>query len=130
MKGRVEPRKASDHRFYYAVTPLAVFLFNFLAMPLARFKDRGGGLQHLCPVEQDKVGRSIKDNRILFTDKGRDFIIYKGAMVSDDDFSARLLGGRFLQGQSRRDLAARDETSRLGGPSDLYRLRAVCNQRR
>ena len=44
-------------------------------------------------VEQDKVGKveiQEQDNRILFTDKD-ETVIYKTAMVSDDDLSARLL---------------------------------------
>ena len=81
--------------FYYAVAMLAVFLFNFLAMPwLAQHQIKEVDYNTFVEmVEQDKVGKveiQEQDNRILFTDKD-ETVIYKTAMVSDDDLSARLL---------------------------------------
>ncbi len=81
--------------FYYAVAMLAVFLFNFLAMPwLAQHQIKEVDYNTFVEmVEQDKVGKveiQEQDNRILFTDKDES-VIYKTAMVSDDDLSARLL---------------------------------------
>ena len=81
--------------FYYAVAMLAVFLFNFLAMPwLAQHQIKEVDYNTVVEmVEQDKVGKveiQEQDNRILFTDKD-ETVIYKTAMVSDDDLSARLL---------------------------------------
>ena len=70
--------------FYYAVAMLAVFLFNFLAMPwLAQHQ--------IKEVDYNTFVEMVEqDNRILFTDKD-ETVIYKTAMVSDDDLSARLL---------------------------------------
>ena len=81
--------------FYYAVAMLAVFLFNFFAMPwLAQHQIKEVDYNTFVEmVEQDKVGKveiQEQDNRILFTDKD-ETVIYKTAMVSDDDLSARLL---------------------------------------
>ena len=81
--------------FYYAVAMLAVFLFNFFAMPwLAQHQIKEVDYNTFVEmVEQDKVGKveiQEQDNRILFTDKDES-VIYKTAMVSDDDLSARLL---------------------------------------
>ena len=81
--------------FYYAVAMLAVFLFNFLAMPwLAQHQIKEVDYNTFVEmVEQDKVGKveiQEQDNRILFTDKD-ETVIYKTAMVSDDNLSARLL---------------------------------------
>ena len=81
--------------FYYAVAMLAVFLFNFLAMPwLAQHQIKEVDYNTFVEmVEQGKVGKveiQEQDNRILFTDKD-ETVIYKTAMVSDDDLSARLL---------------------------------------
>ena len=81
--------------FYYAVAMLAVFLFNFLAMPwLAQHQIKEVDYNTFVEmVEQDKVGKveiQEQDNRILFTDKD-ETVIYKTAMVADDDLSARLL---------------------------------------
>ena len=81
--------------FYYAAAMLAVFLFNFLAMPwLAQHQIKEVDYNTFVEmVEQDKVGKveiQEQDNRILFTDKD-ETVIYKTAMVSDDDLSARLL---------------------------------------
>ena len=81
--------------FYYAVAMFAVFLFNFLAMPwLAQHQIKEVDYNTFVEmVEQDKVGKveiQEQDNRILFTDKD-ETVIYKTAMVSDDDLSARLL---------------------------------------
>ena len=81
--------------FYYAVAMLAVFLFNFFAMPwLAQHQIKEVDYNTCVEmVEQDKVGKveiQEQDNRILFTDKD-ETVIYKTAMVSDDDLSARLL---------------------------------------
>ena len=81
--------------FYYAVAMLAVFLFNFFAMPwLAQHQIKEVDYNTFVEmVEQGKVGKveiQEQDNRILFTDKD-ETVIYKTAMVSDDDLSARLL---------------------------------------
>ena len=81
--------------FYYAVAMLAVFLFNFFAMPwLAQHQIKEVDYNTFVEmVEQDKVGKveiQEQDNRILFTDKD-ETVIYKTAMVSDNDLSARLL---------------------------------------
>ena len=81
--------------FYYAVAMLAVFLFNFFAMPwLAQHQIKEVDYNTFVEMlEQDKVGKveiQEQDNRILFTDKD-ETVIYKTAMVSDDDLSARLL---------------------------------------
>ena len=81
--------------FYYAVAMLAVFLFNFLAMPwLAQHQIKEVDYNTLVEmVEQDKVGKveiQEQDNRILFTDKD-ETVIYKTAMVPDSDLTQRLL---------------------------------------
>ena len=81
--------------FYYAVAMLAVFLFNFFAMPwLAQHQIKEVDYNTFVEMlEQDKVGKveiQEQDNRILFTDKD-ETVIYKTAMVSDGDLSARLL---------------------------------------
>ena len=58
--------------FYYAVAMLAVFLFNFFAMPwLAQHQIKEVDYNTFVEmVEQDKVGKveiQEQDNRILFT---------------------------------------------------------------
>ena len=81
--------------FYYAVAMLAVFLFNFLAMPwLAQHQIKEVDYNTFVEmVEQDKVGKveiQEQDNRILFTD-AEEKTIYKTAMVPDEDLLPRLL---------------------------------------
>ena len=81
--------------FYYAVAMLAVFLFNFFAMPwLAQHQIKEVDYNTFVEmVEQDKVGKveiQEQDNRILFTDKD-ETVIYKTAMVPDDNLVRRLL---------------------------------------
>ena len=65
--------------FYYAVAMLAVFLFNFFAMPwLAQHQIKEVDYNTFVEmVEQDKVGKveiQEQDNRILFTDKDESVI--------------------------------------------------------
>ena len=81
--------------YYYMIVVLLVLLFNLLAMPwLAEHQIKEVDYNTFVEMlEQDKVGKveiQEQDNRILFTDKD-ETVIYKTAMVSDGDLSARLL---------------------------------------
>ncbi len=81
--------------FYYAVAMLAVFLFNFLAMPwLAQHQIREVDYNTFVTMtENGEIGRveiQEADNRILFTDKAEK-AVYKTAMVPDNDLISRLL---------------------------------------
>ena len=81
--------------FYYAVAMLAVFLFNFLAMPwLAQHQIREVDYNTFVTMtENGEIGRveiQEADNRILFTDKAEK-AVYKTAMVPDNELISRLL---------------------------------------
>ena len=81
--------------FYYAVAMLAVFLFNFLAMPwLAQHQIREVDYNTFVTMtENGEIGRveiQEADNRILFTDKAEK-TVYKTAMVPDNELISRLL---------------------------------------
>ena len=81
--------------YYYCVVVLVLMLFNLLAMPwLAQRRivevDYG---TFISMVENGQVGRAEiqeQENRILFTEENGT-IIYKTAMVGDDDLPQRLL---------------------------------------
>ena len=81
--------------FYYAVALLVLFLFNLLAMPwLAEHQIKDVDYNTFVSMtEKKEIGQveiQQQDNRILFTSTDGK-TIYKTAMVSDDDLSARLL---------------------------------------
>jgi len=81
--------------FYYAVAMLAVFLFNFLAMPwLAQHQIKEVDYNTFVTMtENGEIGRveiQEQDNRILFTSADEE-TIYKTAMVPDDALISRLL---------------------------------------
>ena len=81
--------------FYYAVAMLAVFLFNFFAMPwLAQHQIKEGDYNTFVSMtEQGQLGRveiQQQSNRILFTDK-EETAVYKTAIVPDDGLVQRLL---------------------------------------
>ena len=74
--------------FYYAVAMLAVFLFNFFAMPwLAQHQIKEVDYNTFVSMaEKGEIGRAEiqeADNRILFTSKDEK-TIYKTAMISTD----------------------------------------------
>ena len=81
--------------YYYCVVVLVLMLFNLLAMPwLAQRRivevDYG---TFISMVENGQVGRAEiqeQENRILFTEENGT-IIYKTAMVGDNDLPQRLL---------------------------------------
>ena len=80
--------------FYYAVAMLAVFLFNFFAMPwLAQHQIKEVDYNTFVEmVEQDKVGKveiQEQDNRILFTDKD-ETQVYKTGLMNDPELTQRL----------------------------------------
>ena len=81
--------------FYYAVAMLAVFLFNFLAMPwLAQHQIKEVDYNTFVTMtENGEIGRveiQEQDNRILFT-SADEKTVYKTAMVPDDALISRLL---------------------------------------
>ena len=81
--------------YYYIIAILLLLLFQFLAMPLltqARIQTVDYNT-FVSMVEEGQVGRAEiqqQDNRILFTNK-EETMVYKTAMVPDDDLTTRLL---------------------------------------
>ena len=81
--------------YYYIIATLLLLLFQFLAMPLltqARIQTVDYNT-FVSMVEEGQVGRAEiqqQDNRILFTNK-EETMVYKTAMVPDDDLTTRLL---------------------------------------
>ena len=81
--------------YYYIIAILLLLLFQFLAMPLltqARIRTVDYNT-FVSMVEEGQVGRAEiqqQDNRILFTNK-EETMVYKTAMVPDDDLTTRLL---------------------------------------
>ena len=81
--------------YYYMVALLLVMLFNFLAMPwLAEHQIRDVDYNTFVTMTENgeigKVEIQEQENRILFTDTNNT-VVYKTAMVPDDELIPRLL---------------------------------------
>ena len=81
--------------YYYMVALLLVMLFNFLAMPwLAEHQIRDVDYNTFVTMTENgeigKVEIQEQENRILFTDTDNT-VVYKTAMVPDDELIPRLL---------------------------------------
>mgnify|MGYP000816828838 CR=1 FL=1 len=78
---------------YYAIVLLVLMLLNFVLVPWMserQVKEVDYGT-FMSMTEDKDIGRvDVESNQIIFTDKD-ETVIYKTAMVSDDDLSARLL---------------------------------------
>ena len=78
--------------YYYGIVPLALLLFNFLAMPWLsqrQVKEVDYGT-FMTMTEEKQIGKvEVQDNQILFTDKNEKQI-YKTGLMTDPDLVNRL----------------------------------------
>ena len=79
--------------FYYAIVLLVVMLFNLFAVPALserRITETDYG-SFMTLTEEKKIDQvQIQDNKILFTVKGEEGVIYKTGVMDDPTLALRL----------------------------------------